>query len=63
MEREEFEKRFKLRDGDNYIIVELADSAFYVDDYLLLENGKYVNLYWKGVDIGYCRLSKVKEVM
>lgn len=60
MERKEFKERFKL--GKEYIIVDLADSSFYIDDYRFSKDGKYVNLYWKGDYIGYCLLNKVRGV-
>ena len=63
MNKERFEKKFKVvkKDSGPFIIVRLRDSMFYVDNYCFVDN-KYINLFWKDIEVGFCRLSSVKEV-
>ena len=63
MDRKEFEKKFKARRPANFVIVRLGNAAFYVDDYLFVDDDKYVNLFWRDIEVGYCKLSSIIEVL
>ena len=63
MDKAEFERKFNVKRTSNFVIVELYNTVFYVDNYFFeKDNSKEVSLFWKGIEVGYCKLSNIKEV-
>ena len=66
MDKKEFEKKFKkaLDFYIPYVIIQLRNASFRVDDYLIDEesNNGEVSLFWKGIFVGDCKIKSIKEV-
>lgn len=62
MRRKVFEKKFNVAIFSNFVVVELRNATFYADNYCFVDDSGYVNLFWKDAEVGYCKLSSIKEV-
>ena len=62
MEKAQFERKFNVARDSNFVVVELRNATFYADNYRFVDDSGYVDLFWKDAEVGYCKLSSIKEV-
>ena len=63
MDKKEFEKKFKGVISDICVVVKLRDATFYADDYFIggLNNDE-LDLVWRGILLGHCKIKSIIKV-
>jgi hypothetical protein len=63
MDKKEFERKFKGVVSNICVVVKLRNATFYADDYFIggLNNDE-VDLCWRGILLGNCKIKSILEV-